>query len=66
MTTKTPKPTENKAKDVETKKPVFYRLPEPLRQAVLNYIANSIPRSVTVQDAVNLATALQRLDKETI
>lgn len=61
-----PKANINKAKDVETKpaRPVLYKLPEPLRQAVLNYISNSIPRNMTVQEVVvKLAMPLQKLEK---
>jgi len=62
-----PKSRNNKAEDVEQKpveaKPVAYELPENLLQITLNYIANSTPRGMTVQEAVNLATALQRLRK---
>ncbi len=60
---KKPKASQNKAKDVEQPKPVFYKLPENLRQALISYVANSIPRAMTVQEALNLATALQQLRK---
>lgn len=62
---KNPKATRNKARDVEIKptKPVFYELPEALRQAVLKYIENSIPRNMTVREAVELSMALQKLKK---
>ena len=57
------KASQNKAKDVEQPRPAVYKLPENLRQALINYVANSIPRAMTVQEALNLATALQQLRK---
>ena len=60
------KASKNKAKNVEQKpviaKPItIYEIPEPLLQMVVNYIANSTPRNMTVQEAVSLTSTLQRL-----
>ena len=56
---KQPKP----QKPVNPPKPVVFEIPEPVVQVMLNYIASSIPQKMTVQEAVNLSMALQRLKR---
>ncbi len=68
--------TKNKAKDTETKppvtkppiveppaKPLVYELPEPLRQALLNYLMRSTPKVLSVEQVINLGMELQQLRK---